>query len=55
MNEEDLYNEAIELWGTDSQVMMLFEEMAELQKALSKRFRAKTPTEKFKRQKEVFT
>ncbi len=34
MNEQTLYKTALAKWGEDSQIKMLFEEMAELQKAL---------------------
>lgn len=37
-----LYTEALTLWGLNSQVMMVFEETAELQNALAKYFRGRT-------------
>ena len=40
-----LFNEAIELWGADSQIRMMFEEMAELMKALCKLDRGKSSPE----------
>jgi len=46
MNKEEtikLFNEAIELWGANSQVRMMFEEMAELMKALCKIDRHRSP------------
>ncbi len=36
-----LYEDAISLWGFNSQVMMVFEETAELQNALAKYFRGR--------------
>lgn len=36
MTEQVLYKAALEKWGEDSQIKMLYEEMAELQKALCK-------------------
>lgn len=40
---EQLYKEAIELWGYDSQVKMWHEEVGELMQALSKCWRKPTP------------
>jgi len=41
MNEKELYLEALENWGPFDQTIMLFEEMAELQKELCKNFRGR--------------
>ena len=44
MNEKDkckLYRQAIEKWGAEAQICMVFEEMAELQKELCKALRGK--------------
>jgi hypothetical protein len=43
VNEQLIYEKALKLWGADSQVKMLYEEMAELQKALCKYDRNNTP------------
>lgn len=40
-----LFNEAIGLWGADSQIRMMFEEMAELTKSLCKLDRSKNSPE----------
>jgi len=48
VNKEEtikLFNEAIGLWGADSQIRMMFEEMAELTKALCKLDRSKNSPE----------
>lgn len=42
MTEQTIYEKALELWGADSQVKMMYEEMAELQKALCKYERKQT-------------
>ena len=34
--EYEVYSQALNKWGTESQIMMLFEEMAELQNAICK-------------------
>jgi len=36
MDKKQLYKKAIEKWGKEAQILMLFEEMAELQKAVCK-------------------
>lgn len=36
MKEREIYQAAIEKWGADAQTLMVFEEMAELQKELCK-------------------
>lgn len=41
LNKEDIYRQALEKWGADLQIVMVFEEMAELQKELSKNMRGK--------------
>lgn len=41
MKNIDLYREAIRQWGADAQTLMVFEEMAELQKELCKCARGK--------------
>ena len=40
-NTDDLYEEVIETYGADHQIMMLFEEMSELQKEICKNFRGR--------------
>lgn len=40
MNETEIYKQAIKQFGTLNQQIMLFEEMAELQKAVTKLIRA---------------
>jgi hypothetical protein len=42
MTDRDIYKAAIDIWGQESQVWMLFEEMSELQKALCKYRRSPT-------------
>ena len=42
MNEKDVLIEAIATFGAEAQVIMVFEEMSELQKALCKHFRGST-------------
>ena len=37
--EYEVYSQALNKWGTESQIMMLFEEMAELQNAICKYIR----------------
>ena len=39
MSKRNVYETAVMLWGVDSQVKMLFEEMAELTQAVCKYFR----------------
>lgn len=41
MNEKEIYRQAIEKWGAESQIYMLFEEMSELQKEICKNKRGK--------------
>ncbi len=41
MKERDIYRAALEKWGADAQTLMVFEEMAELQKELCKSARGK--------------
>ena len=41
MYEKEIYRQALEKWGKIPQTIMLFEEMAELQKELSKNLRGK--------------
>lgn len=41
MKERDIYQAALEKWGADAQTLMVFEEMAELQKELCKNARGK--------------
>ena len=41
MREADIYRAALEKWGADAQTLMVFEEMAELQKELCKNARGK--------------
>lgn len=41
MNEKEIYRQALEKWGEVAQIVMVFEEMAELQKELSKNLRGK--------------
>lgn len=36
IDEKDIYRQALKKWGSTAQVIMVFEEMAELQKELSK-------------------
>lgn len=36
MDERDVYKQALEKWGAEVQICMVFEEMAELQKELCK-------------------
>lgn len=40
MNEKEIYKKALKKWG-EMQIIMVFEEMAELQKELSKNLRGK--------------
>lgn len=40
MEKEEIYQKALSLWGIDTQIKMVFEEMAELQKELCKYFRS---------------
>ena len=39
MNEQDICSQALSTYGADNQTLMVFEEMAELQKALCKHAR----------------
>lgn len=41
MKDQDIYRAAIKKWGADAQTLMVFEEMAELQKELCKNARGK--------------
>lgn len=44
MNEEEkqkIYNDAIELWGVEAQVMMVIEECGELIQALAQKYRGR--------------
>lgn len=41
MTKQDIYRKALETWGVEAQVCMVFEEMSELQKALCKLLRGK--------------
>lgn len=41
MNKNKIYKKALDKWGKIPQVIILFEEMAELQKELSKNLRGK--------------
>ena len=41
MNEQRIYRAALAAWGADAQTLMVFEEMAELQKELCKAARGK--------------
>lgn len=41
MNEAEIFAHAIDKWGAQAQVMMVYEEMAELQKELCKNWRGK--------------
>lgn len=41
MRETDIYRAALEKWGADAQTLMVFEEMAELEKELCKNARGK--------------
>lgn len=45
MTERQIYKQAIEKWGTDAQILMVFEEMSELQKELCKNWRGKDNAE----------
>lgn len=45
MTEKQIYKQAIEKWGTDAQILMVFEEMSELQKELCKNWRGKNNAE----------
>lgn len=45
MTEKQIYNRAIEKWGEDAQILMVFEEMSELQKELCKNWRGKDNAE----------
>ena len=45
MTERQIYKQAIEKWGTDAQILMVFEEMSELQKELCKNWRGKNNVE----------
>lgn len=44
MNEEEkqkLYDDAIDLWGTEAQIMMVIEECGELVQALAQKYRGR--------------
>ncbi|SDX85740.1 nucleoside triphosphate pyrophosphohydrolase family protein [Tepidimicrobium xylanilyticum] len=41
MDEREVYKQALEKWGAEGQITMVFEEMAELQKELCKSLRGK--------------
>lgn len=41
LDEKNIYRQAIETWGAEGQITMVFEEMAELQKELCKSLRGK--------------
>lgn len=41
MDEREVYKQALEKWGAEAQICMVFEEMAELQKELCKALRGK--------------
>jgi len=41
MNPREIYKKAIEKWGADFQILMLFEEVGELMQAISKIYRSK--------------
>ena len=53
MTEQAIYEKALKLWGSDSQVKMLYEEMAELQKALCKYDRKQTAENLINIQEEI--
>lgn len=44
MNERKTYEKALATWGAEAQTLMVFEEMAELQKELCKHARGKQNT-----------
>ena len=41
IDEKEIYRQAIDKWGAEAQITMVFEEMAELQKELCKSLRGK--------------
>jgi len=41
MDEREVYKQALDKWGAEAQICMVFEEMAELQKELCKALRGK--------------
>lgn len=45
MDEKEIYAKALETWGEEAQIAMVFEEMAELQKELCKALRGKKRTD----------
>lgn len=45
MTPTQIYKQAIEKWGSDAQIIMVFEEMSELQKELCKNRRGKNNAE----------
>lgn len=45
MTPTQIYKQAIEKWGFDAQILMVFEEMSELQKELCKNWRGKNNIE----------
>lgn len=44
MDEHEIYRKALNVWGAEAQTLMVFEEMAELQKELCKHARGKQNT-----------
>ena len=42
IDEREIYRQALEKWGSQAQIFMLFEEMAELQNAICKAMRGRT-------------
>lgn len=44
MSDREIYEKALATWGAEAQTMMVFEEMAELQKELCKHARGKQNT-----------
>ena len=45
MTPTQIYKQALEKWGSDAQILMVFEEMSELQKELCKNWRGKNNVE----------
>lgn len=45
MSEKEVFETALKTWGADSQIIMVFEEMSELQKELCKYARGKENVE----------
>nr|WP_325293583.1 hypothetical protein [uncultured Oscillibacter sp.] len=54
MREADIYRAALEKWGADAQTLMVFEEMAELEKELCKNARGKTTAGVLRRRSQTF-